>query len=535
MKKLLALCLGLSLLPLAANAAEQLGTVDFRTSCDALQSAAFNRGVALLHDFWYEEAQRQFDDILKADPKCAMAHWGVAMSVFHQIWDRPEKEALVTGRGHLQLASNAPPKTARERDYIAALDQFFGPVGDKYEKRIANYSHAMMRLQKKYPDDVDATAFAALSLLAAEPTGDTSLNAERGALALLKPAFAKYPDNPGLVHYIIHACDTPSLASEGLIAARHYGKIAPSGAHAAHMPGHIFARLGLWQEDIDANVASVADAEVAQSKHPGEGFDEFHANEFLLYAYLQSGQEGHAKAVLEGNDKLLAHFASMPDMMGGMSGMSAHYRSELPAFYYLELRDWKSAAALPVDGNTKPSPQMMTLWAHLVADGHLRDGTAAQADLTRFLSLLEQQKKSDSSWVTDSTGARVMIDEAQGWAAFAAGDTASALNYLRQSADLQDKVGQGEVDIPAREMLADMLLELKRPQEALAEYDQALALSPNRFNGLYNAGLAAEAAGDPAKASNYYAALLKATDNGANSARAEFKHLNQFKPTTAAF
>jgi tetratricopeptide (TPR) repeat protein len=530
MKIFFAIVLGLSI-GSAAQAAEELGTVDFPTTCQPVHAAQFNRGVALLHDFWYDEAERQFKDILKADPACAMAHWGIAMSRFHQIWDRPDAATLALGRKELKAALAKPAKSARERAYVAALNEFFAPPKAKFEARIAAYARAMNGLHRKYPRDVDAAAFDALARLAAEPTGDTSLSAEHQALEILKPWFVSHPDHPGVVHYIIHACDTPSLATAGLAAAQRYGHIAPSGAHAAHMPGHIFARLGLWKEDIDANVASVAASESAQSRHPGEGFDEFHANEFLLYAYLQSGQEVSAKQVLDANDELLTHIGSMPSMMsGGMSGMFSIYRSEFPAFYFLELRDWKSAAALPVDATARPNAQRLTLWARIVAAGHLHDAAAANADLARFQESREQQKRTDQDYDPNSTGAQVVLDEVLAWSAYANGDVPGALQHLRQSADLQDKVGQGEVDIPAREMLADMLLELNRPKEALSEYELALSLSPKRFNGLFNAGMAAEAAGDRAKASAYYAELLKATDNGAQSSRVEFKHVADFKP-----
>jgi hypothetical protein len=238
--------------------AEHLGTVDFRVSCSASVRVAFSRGVALLHDFWYDEAERQFQKIMKLDPHCAMAHWGLALSTYHQIWDRADDSTLKHGWKEMQKAGVPAAKTARERAYIAALSGFFKPGQKDYQARVYVYSAAMADLYTRYPDDVDAGAFYALSLLAAEKPGDTSLTAEHSALAVLNPLFAKHPDHPGVVHYIIHACDTPSLASQGLAAAQHYGEIAPSGAHAVHMPGHIFARLGMWQEDIRANLASVA-------------------------------------------------------------------------------------------------------------------------------------------------------------------------------------------------------------------------------------------------------------------------------------
>jgi penicillin G amidase len=514
---------------------EHLGLVDFPTSCTTQVHASFDRGVALLHDFWYEEAERQFEDIAKADPHCAIAQWGIAMSRFHEIWNRPDEATLAKGRADLKQAAAHPAATARERAYIAALLTFYGPLHAKYLDRANAYAKAMADLYRRYPNDVDAGAFYALSLLASEDSEDTSLRLEHQAEHVLQPLFASNPDNPGVVHYLIHACDTPSLAAAGLAAAQRYGKIASSGAHAAHMPGHIFARLGLWQEDIDANLASVTDSKAAQAKHASEGFDQMHADEFLLYAYLQSGQESRAKQVLDDNELLVAHVQSMPDMAHGpMGGMFAIYHSEFPAFYYLELRDWKTAAALPADPDANPRAQLLTLWARSVAHGHLRDAAAAHADLTQVDALIEGIKKGDSAYTAGSTGMQVVHGEILGWTAFADGDMDAAERNLRQSADLQDKVGQGEVDIPAREMLADMLLAANQPAAALREYQRALELSPNRFNGLFNAGQAAEAVGDHAKASAFYATLLKVTDNGAHSTRAEFQQVRDFNAPEAA-
>src|SRR5580700_4872872 len=285
--------------PAAAPAGERLGEVSFSVSCSASVRAPFSRGVALLHDFWYDEARPQFERIAKADPTCAMAHWGIAMSVFHQIWGRPDPDSMKLGRAELQAARAHPAKTAREREYIAALSDFYEPDKGEYQARVDRYAAAMAKLYARYPVDTDAGAFYALSLLAAEAPNDTSLAQEHKAMAVLNPLFVNYPDHPGVVHYIIHACDTPSLAPDGLAAARHYGEIAPSGPHAVHMPGHIFARLGMWQEDIDSNTASVAASRAAEARHASGGImDQLHSDDFLVYAFLQTGQDAKAKAVI---------------------------------------------------------------------------------------------------------------------------------------------------------------------------------------------------------------------------------------------
>jgi tetratricopeptide (TPR) repeat protein len=431
---------------------------------------------------------------------------------------------MARGRAELQKAAAPAAKSARERAYIAALGRFYAPGTLDYQARIDAYSAAMGTLYRRYPNDADAGAFYALSLLAAAAPDDTSLAQQRKALAVLDPLWKRYPDHPGLVHYIIHACDTPALARDGLAAARHYGDIAPSGAHAVHMPGHIFARLGMWQADIDANLASVAASQAAQSRHVSNGMDQFHSDDFLLYAYLQIGQDERAKRLIEDTVALLTPTEAAPGKPSPpMHGMTAYYRSKFPAFYALERRDWRSAAALEPVAGARPDTQTLTYWARIVALGHLREAARARADLAAYQSLTEQVRSGKDAYLAESTSARIEQGEASAWTAFAQGDEVGALKLMRESADLQDRVGQGEVDIPAREMLADMLLELHRPGEALSDYERALELSPNRFNGLLHAGMAAEAAGDAAKASEFYAMLLKSADP--ESGRSELDHV----------
>ncbi len=526
MKTLISLLALFMALPAAQAAPERLGTVSFAVSCAPSVQASFVRGVSLLHDFWYQEAQRQFEQIANSDPSCAMAHWGIAMSLYHQIWDRPDEGTVARGWREMQKARARPAKSAREREYVAALSDFYAPGPRDYQARVVSYAAAMGRLYQDYPKDTDAGAFYALALLASTAPNDDSLTLNRKAMAVLTPLFAKYPDHPGVVHYIIHACDTPALAQDGLAAAKHYGEIAASAPHAVHMPGHIFARLGMWQADIDANVGSVAASRAAESRMQSGAMDQFHSDDFLVYAYLQSGQEARAKAVLDDSAAAIAHFETMSDMGEHyMTGMFPYYRTKLPIIYNLELRNWKAAAALQAVAGAPPETQTLTYWARTVAAGHLHQAQQAQADLNDYDALVAKIKQGRHAYFADSTGARIERGEMQAWIAFAEDQPAEALERMREAADLQDKVGQGEVDIPAREMLADILLDSGRPQEALAEYKQALTSSPNRFNGLYNAGKAAEAAGDAPQAQRYYAELLKVTDNGSHSTRPEFDHV----------
>ncbi|MGB6974674.1 MAG: hypothetical protein WBD67_08340 [Terracidiphilus sp.] len=521
-------------MPMNAGAVpgERLGTVSFAQSCSSQVQAPFNRGIALLHDFWYAEAKPQFERIAKDDPRCAMAHWGIAMSVFQQIWERPGDQSMKLGWEEIQKAQSIGAPTERERDYIAALAILYKPGDSGFMDRVTAYSAAMGALYRKYPGDVDAGAFYALSLLASEAPNDTSLSHAQEAMAVLTPLFAKYPDNPGVVHYIIHSCDNPTMAREGLAAAEHYGAIAPSGPHAAHMPGHIFARLGMWQPDIDAQLASIRASEIADAHHENGLFDEPHSYDFLMYAYLQSGQDANAKQVLKKSaaavERIAKMTAGMGDHKGGMAGRMGYYRTKFPVFYALEMRNWKAAAALRQVPGALPMDASITWWARAIADGHLRHAQQAQADLAQYDAAMAAARKGRQAYDADSTGARVRRNEVAAWASFADGRRDDALKYMRAAADLQDKVGQSEVDIPAREMLADMLLELHQPQEALVEYRVALKLSPNRFNELYNAGVAADESGDKIAAEGYFAALLKSTGDGAHSARPELAHAKSF-------
>jgi tetratricopeptide (TPR) repeat protein len=522
-----------SMRPAAAAPNERLGTVSFPVSCAASAQAPFNRGMALLHDFWYEEARSQFDQLANSDPGCAMAHWGVAMSVFHQIWDRPDADDIKLGWAQMQKAQSLTAGTERERAYIAALADFYHPGAQEYAARIQAYSAAMAMLYAHYPGDVDAGAFYALSLLAAKSPDDTSLSQERKAMVVLTPLFAKYPDNPGVVHYIIHACDNPAMAADGLAAADHYGEIAQSGPHAFHMPGHIYARLGLWPQDIASQVGSIKASQAAEARGESGIMDEPHSYDFLLYAYLQSGQDASAKSALDQSSAPLTTITSMPGMGSGyMAGMIPYYRTKLPAFYALEMRDWKSAATLEPVAGSPPEVATLVYWVRAVADGRLRQPEQARADLLRYDELMAEVRKGKHAYMAEGTATKIERGEMLAWTAFAEDKQDEALKNMRTAADLQDKVGQGEVDIPAREMLADMLLELGHPRQSLTEYEIALRLSPNRLNGLYNAGRAAEAAGERPKAESYYAALLRSSNNGENSARPEFAHARSFVSST---
>lgn len=507
---------------------EKLGAVHFPVSCAAAVQAPFVRGIALLRSFGYVEAEKQFIKVDTDDPTCAMAAWGYAMSQFQELWGRPDAHAMMMGAKamtHAEELAKTENITQREHAYIDALNGFYAEAPADYLKAANGYADAMGALHAKYPDDVEGAAFYALALLASTAPDDTSLKHERAALAVLLPLFHDHPDHPGLAHYIIHTCDTPALAEQGKEAAEVYAKIAPSSAHATHMPGHIFARLGMWQEDIDSNLASVAASNKAEAAHEPGVAHQMHADEFLIYAYLQVGQDEKARTLTAGMESTGKRIDSMPGM-DDMKGSGPYFTNELNAIFAMEMHEWKVAEKLKPEtdngGSHRGSATFDTYWANGVGAGHLHDAKAAKKALEWIDAYLVTLKQGSDAY--QAVGLAVPRDEVAGWLAYAEDKPEEAVASMRKAADQQDKLGQGEVDIPAREMLGDLLMLEHKPQEALAEYKVALTLSPNRLNGLLSAGAAEEALEDKSAATKYYAQAAHNTNNAATSQRPELLH-----------
>lgn len=500
---------------------KQLGTVNFPVSCAASVQKPFARGVALLHSFWYDEARKEFEQIAKDDPQCAMAHWGIGMSLWHQLWNKPDVATVKQGQAEVAKAEALHPKTQRERDYIEALGAFYrGPEPRDEDAQDKAYSDAMEKVYEKYPDDHEAAAFYALSLLASEPEQDTTFANRKKAAAILEKLFATEPDHPGVAHYLIHTYDKPQMAQLGLPAARRYAEIAPAAPHALHMPSHIFARVGDWQDDIKSNLASVAATQKAAAMHMGGEGHQFHAMDFLVYAYLQCGREADAMAIIEEVKKM----PPIHDMYGVGFDVRLYALSKFPATYYMELNRWTDAAALqPVEGASE-SDHAITYWARAI--GAARSGNVAQAkqDVEAINKI-----KEDLAAKKRKLFARVVEDdqqEAQAWVLHAEGKNDEAVAMLRKLADQEDESGEEPESVPARELLADMLLDMKRPAEALKEYQTDLKVNPNRFNGLYGAAQAAEQANQQTEAEQYYAQLVKVCA-GATSDRPELARAKQ--------
>jgi tetratricopeptide (TPR) repeat protein len=502
--------------------AAQLGTVSFPVSCDPAVQKPFERGVALLHSFWYEEAEKEFIQISAEAPNCAMAHWGVAMSLWHQLWNEPDKKVIERGLEEVHQAKTADgPATPREKAYIAAIAAFYSDSKKlDHAARAKAYSNAMNKVYQTYPDDHEAAAFYALSLLASEPHEDATFANRRQAAAILEKLFALEPDHPGVAHYLIHTYDKPQLAQLGLPAARRYAQIAPAAPHALHMPSHIFARVGLWQDDINSNLASIAATRKTAAMHMGGEGHQFHAMDFLFYAYMQSGRDADAKALIE---EIRAMPNKKDDMYGKGFDPHAAALAHLTALYPIEMHDWSSAAALPPAEVAGTAEASTIYWARAIGSAHLRKPEDVRKDLAAIESIhkkLAAEKSEFAGAVEDDR------EEAQAWLAFAEGKDDDAVEAMRPIADKEDSLGDEPEGIPAREMIADMLLKAKRPQQALTEYQTDLKLNPNRFDGLYGAARAAETAGKQSDAAEYYALLLKVCD-GSNSTRPELNHARE--------
>jgi tetratricopeptide (TPR) repeat protein len=480
-----------------------LGSVSFQTSCKLQVREEFNRAVALLHSFWLDEAERTFAAVAMRDPGCAMAQWGVAMTDFNQVNGGPTPAGAAAANQALAKADVAREKSPREAAYIRALHSFFDGYDEKdFQIHAERYADAMAQVAATYPNDLEAQIFCALALINSEPRDVIALSNKKKAVAILNPIFQAHPNHPGIAHYIIHASDNPGMAQEGLEAAERYAAIAPAVPHALHMPSHIFLRLGLWQDAIRSNLASKAASEDPKVHVGAEA--RLHAMEFLEYAYLQIGQFSQAAAIVaEGNT--VRESDVDPRFPDYYSGVEARF----PALFAIETRDWSVAQELKPEG-----PNWFTraqaLLAHAIAAGHSHDaegGKAAAEALEASVAPYPKLKAGSPS--------ATLPDEIRAWALFSQGELSGAIALLRPVADRQDKIGKGEVELPAREMLAEMLLLSGKFADALSEYQASLISDPNRFNALLGAGEAAEGLGENNVAAGYYRVLL-ANCTGAN-------------------
>jgi tetratricopeptide (TPR) repeat protein len=486
--------------------AAELGSIHFATSCAKSAQGEFNRAVALLHSFQYEQSRSSFVQVSKRDPACAMAQWGIAMSHYHGLWDNGDATAgRVALQKAKQLAVANPGTTARERAYIYALTEIYRDDGKDAASHDRAFERRMGELQETYPADSEAAVLHALTLAITAPKTDKTFANQHRCGEILEPIFKQQPRHPGIAHYIIHCYDNPVLAEQGLGAARMYAKIAPASAHANHMPSHLFTRVGSWDESISSNLKSAQLAAAAEATSvDGEARDQrLHAMDYLEYAYLQSARVQQAKAVLD-------EMYSLP-ARNGLTLTGDYALAATPARLAVELGNWTEAGGLKVLEKGTPWTRALTWTA--IGVGSARSGDperAAQAE--KMLASLRDAaaKQNNTYW---SNQIEVQRREVAAWIAQTRGNGPEAVAQLRSAAELEESMDKHAVTpgpvTPAREMLAQALLLQNRPQDALTEYQAVLKMAPNRFNALYGAASAAEAAGDAQTANEYFLKLTQ--------------------------
>jgi hypothetical protein len=487
-------------------APEKLGKVPFPTSCDPRVQAQFERGVALLHSFWFAEGLKAFTAVAEQDPACGMAYWGIAINRLLNPFNGEAGPSFVKqGAAAIEKAKAVGAKTQRERDYIDAAALLYTDIGTKrWRERAIAYEQAMAELVGKYPNDVEAKVFYALALNFAADLNDQTYARPLKAAQLLEPLLTAYPDHPGVAHFLIHSYDFPPLAEKGVAAARRYASIAPSAAHALHMPSHIFTRIGAWQDSAATNVRSEDTARAESS-----GDEALHAVDYQVYAYLQMARDTDAKKALERGEDYAARFSFFRP--AGPFGQAA-----APARYALERGDWKSAAQLAVKPTKVLYATAVTHFARALGAARAGDAAAAQADLARLAQLRDDLVAAKNAYWAGQVDIQWLA--ASAWTVFAEGRREEALKLMRAAADTESASEKAPISpgpiLPARELLGDMLLELGQPALALREYEASQQREPNRFRGWYGAATAAAKSGDNAKAKMYYAKLAALAQGG---------------------
>ncbi|MEO8569522.1 MAG: tetratricopeptide repeat protein [Ginsengibacter sp.] len=500
----------------------QFGSVDFKITCNENAKKDFNLAIEMLHSFEYDESEKVFAKIIDETPECAMAYWGVAMCNFHPLWNPPTEAELQKGSKAIEIANSITKKSARESGYINAIAAFYKDW-DKtdHHSRCVKFEKAMEKLYITYPEDKEAAIFYALALDGAAVPTDKNYTNQKKAASILNSIYPSEPNHPGIIHYLIHTYDYPGLAILALPAARHYAEVAPSSAHALHMPSHIFTRLGLWDECIASNLKSVSAANCyAESAGiKGHWDEELHGMDYLVYAYLQKGENNLALQQLKYlqtiNEVYPANFKV------------AYAFAAIPSRYVLENKNWKEAAAVqmhPVNfpWNKFPWQEAIIHFTRLIGSVQIGNMEAANSELTKLNELhdtLEKQKD-----IYKSGQVAIQIKTGSAWIQFKSGKKIDGLNLMRLAADMEDStekhpVTPGEV-LPARELLGDMLMQSRQNEKALQAYEEVLKKSPNRFNSLYGAGLAAEKSGNQQRAVFYFKQLVAIADT-ANSDRPE--------------
>src|SRR5229473_7536117 len=477
--------------------AEDLGKVHFETSCKPDAQQHFDQAMLYQHSFWYRASQKSFEDALKADPECAIAYWGIALSLLYNPHVAPPVKNLAEGAAALEKGKAVTAKTQRERDYIDALSAMYADY-DKvdHRTRVLAYLKAMEQLAQRYPDDDEAQIYYALALnVGASPADKTYANQLKGA-AILEPIFKRQPQHPGVAHYLIHLYDYPPIAAQGLPAALSYAKIAPNAPHAQHMPSHIFTRVGYWKESIAANTASVQAAKA--NKELG---DQLHGEDYLVYADLQLCRDKEARGIV---DEVEAAQPD-PDSFGG-----AFARAASPARYMVERGDWAGAANLEVRPSKFPHVMAVTYFARAVGAARSGHPDAARLDAAKLTEIRDKLNDAKNAYWAGQVDVQAQV--ANAWILYADGKYEDAVKAMSAAVEAEDKTEKSPVTpgplAPARELYGFMLLDRGMAKEALAAFEATMAKEPNRFNGYVGAAKAAQALGDTTKAKAAYEKMI---------------------------
>jgi hypothetical protein len=477
-----------------------LGTVHFPVTCTPEAQQAFDEAMKLQHSFWYKAAHDAFSEVLRRDPECVMAYWGIAMTLLTNPFSPPPAQNLAEGWAVLEQARELGAKSQRETDYIAALSEFYRDADTKdHRARVLAYEAAMAQLHARYPEDPEAAIYYALALnVAALPT-DKTYAKQLQAAEILEAEVVRQPDHPGVVHYLIHTYDYPPLAERGLEAANRYAELAASAPHALHMPSHIFTRLGLWDRSIETNRRS---AEVARAGKEVTG--ELHARDYMVYAYLQTGQDEAARQAIAEAQQFAG--AELPSPAGPFA------LAAMPARLAMERSAWAEAANLTPQPSKFAFADAITHFARAVGLARSGEPEAAAADVEALQRLADALRASSPYWAEQVD---IQRTAAMAWIADAEGRRAEALELMRKAAEIEAGTEKHALTpgplAPAREQLAELLLAADRPADALKEYEAVQQVEPNRFRALAGAGRAAELAGDRALAKRYYGQVVELT------------------------
>ncbi len=492
----------------------QFGTVDFEMTCNEKSKKDFNLAIELLHSFEYDESEKAFAKVIDETPDCAMAYWGVAMCNFHPLWTPPTEAELEKGEKAIEIAKSISTKSARETAYINAIGLFYNDWNiTDHHTRCVSFEKAMDTLHNSYLNDKEASIFYALALdAAAVPTDKTYAN-QKKAGAILNALYVEEPNHPGIIHYIIHTYDYPGLAVLGLPAARKYAEVAPSSAHALHMPSHIFTRLGLWDEAINSNLKSVDAAKCyAESAGiKGHWDEELHGLDYLVYAYLQKGENKLAEEQVE--------YLKTINEVYPVDFKDAYAFAAIPSRFVLENKNWKEAAALqlyPANFPWKNFPwqEAIVHFTRLLGSVHTGNSDAVKIELMKLNQLHDTLVKQKDAYKANEVEIQIKTSEA--WILFSSGKTTEALNLMNLAANMEDSTEKHPVTpcevLPARELLADMLVQMNQNENALQAYEAVLQKCPNRFNSLYGGGKAAEKSGNKQKAITHFKQLVSIAD-----------------------